>query len=47
MLVVQIHGYTYRIPEMWLVGAMRRMTALQALQHWHEQAQMEAACRGR
>jgi hypothetical protein len=42
-----IEGRTYHIPEAWLVGATMRMTVPEAIQRWHEQAQMEAACRVR
>ena len=35
-----IEGQTYKIPAMWMVGF--RGSPIQAVRHWHEQAQMQA-----
>lgn len=42
--VVVVSGTTHRIPEVWLVAMTMRMSLPQAVQHWHTQSQMEAAC---
>lgn len=41
--VAKIDGQTYRIPDIWLVGATRGgRTIDEAVAVWHEQAQLEA-----
>lgn len=46
VVTATIDGKTYLIPEMWLVGFTHggRRSVAEAVQHWHEQEQMEQAC---
>ena len=45
IVTATVEGQKYQIPEMWLVGITSRrhepMTYPEALNHWHQQAQME------
>lgn len=36
-----VDGVPHDIPEIWLVGMMRRHSLEEALRHWHAQAMMD------
>jgi hypothetical protein len=43
-VIAIVEGVTYRIPDMWIVGATHGgRTIREALALWHEQAQLEQA----